>query len=87
MLRTMSARQFGEWLAFDELDPIGDERGDLHAGIVAAAVLAPWRAEGADPPRPIDLMPRFGARPPQPRTQSDDEMLQVFLRLSRSAPH
>jgi len=42
----ISSREFAEWLAFDRIDPIGDERGDLQAATVAAAVTAPHMGRG-----------------------------------------
>ena len=37
MLRQMPATLFTEWMAYDRLDPIGRDRDDLHAALVAAA--------------------------------------------------
>lgn len=35
---TMTAREFYYWVAFDRVNPIGDERADLHAAQIASAV-------------------------------------------------
>ena len=37
MLRRMSSSLFTEWMAYDRLDPIGQQRGDVQAAIVATA--------------------------------------------------
>lgn len=37
-LGEMSAREFDLWAAFHQQYPIGQERADLHAGIVASTV-------------------------------------------------
>jgi hypothetical protein len=34
--QTMSGRELTEWMAYDSLEPFGDQRADLRAGIVAA---------------------------------------------------
>ena len=36
--RTMTAREFAEWQAYDRLDPIGGYRGDIQAAVVACAM-------------------------------------------------
>lgn len=38
-IRSMSASEFGLWLAYNALSPIGDERADILAGQITAAVL------------------------------------------------
>jgi hypothetical protein len=38
LLRTISSPQLSELLAYDLLDPIGSERDDLRAGIIAAQI-------------------------------------------------
>jgi hypothetical protein len=66
----MSSREFAEWMAYYALEPWGEERADLRAGIVAAAAIAPWTKKGSTPPRPSDFMPKFGQRSDPPRPQS-----------------
>lgn len=58
LLASMSAREFTEWMAFDSLEPFGDQRADLRAGIVAATVVNsnPWRKKGSRAARPSDFM-------------------------------
>ena len=36
--RTLTAREFAEWQAYDRLDPIGGYRGDLRAALIATAM-------------------------------------------------
>jgi len=57
MLREMTAREFAEWEAFYAIDPFGDQRADLRAGIVAATVSNRWRGRNEDPKAPSDFMP------------------------------
>ena len=61
----MSAREFLDWQTFDSLEPIGGERIDLAAGIVAATIANANR----DPRkgkafRPADFMPLSPKPPP-----------------------
>jgi len=38
MLRQMSSLQLQEWMVYNELDPIGEERKDQRAGAIVSAV-------------------------------------------------
>jgi hypothetical protein len=49
MLAELSWPQVLDWLAFYELDPWGQRREDLRAGMLAALLLAPW-SETIEPP-------------------------------------
>lgn len=44
-------------MAFDMIDPIGEQRGDLRAGIIAATVANSVRGKDTEPFRPLDFMP------------------------------
>lgn len=36
--QSLTAREYYQWIAFDKLSPIGDERSDIHAAQVASSV-------------------------------------------------
>lgn len=60
-LEQISWSQFRYWLAYYELEPFGEERGDLRAGIIASTIANVHR----DPKkgkafRPDDFTPKFG---------------------------
>lgn len=61
LLARISSRELSEWMAYFELDPFGQERADLRAGIVASTVANTAR----DPKKrrrqwmPKDFMPQF----------------------------
>lgn len=38
MLARMTSRELSEWLAFSQIEPIGEARADLRAGLVASVV-------------------------------------------------
>jgi hypothetical protein len=69
MLRRMTALQLLEWAAFDAIDPIGDVRADLAAGVIASASMSPW-CRKSRVPRPTDLAPRYDV----PEVSPDDEI-------------
>ena len=57
MLRRMTASELTEYMAYDQIEPIGEPRADLRLGILAATVAN----HSASPPRqaakPVDFMP------------------------------
>lgn len=84
MLEDMPARVLDEWIAFNQVDPIGASRGDLQAGIIAAAVvnainnlIYAWTGERLDRRKPDDFMPEFKARTPK-RQQSPKEIYETL---------
>ncbi len=59
MLGEISSRQFAEWMAFYRLEPWGEERADLRAGIVASTIANSNRGKGQKPFKPQQFMPEF----------------------------
>lgn len=61
LLARVSSRELSEWMAYAQIEPFGEERADLRAGVVAATVANTAR----DPkkrPRPFradEFMPQF----------------------------
>jgi len=55
----MSSREYAEWMAYYRLEPFGEERGDLRAGVVAATVANVNRDPKVrgEPYSPRDFMP------------------------------
>lgn len=73
----IDSREFAEWLAYERVaGPLGGERGDLHAAIVAATVHNLW----AKKPRKLrDFYPTWARR-----KQSPEEMLAWAKTLNRA---
>jgi len=65
-------------LAFDRISPIGDERGDIHASIVASTMANIHRGKNQKPYAIKDFMP-FAEK----KTESDDQILLNFKRLAK----
>lgn len=75
--REISAREFGEWVAYDRIEPFGEVRADLRSGIVASVIANANSSRHTF--RASEFMPRF--EPPKPQT--DEEQIQIvdaFLR-------
>jgi hypothetical protein len=66
MLAEISSVQFAEWMAFSRLEPWGEDRADLRAGIVASTIANANRGKNAKPFKPDDFMPRF-----EPETEEE----------------
>lgn len=55
--RTLSAAELAEWEAFNEIEPIGDDRADLRTGILASLWANMHRRKGSPAFKPTDFMP------------------------------
>lgn len=78
MLAGMTARQWGEWIAFHERSPIGAGRLDYLAAMICTYVAA---AGGAKDVSVSDFMPVWFAEPPKPVDPQD-----IRDALKRAAP-
>lgn len=52
----MSSRELAEWMAYDRIEPFGDERADLRSAIVAST-FANIHARKGKSFAPVDFMP------------------------------
>lgn len=68
LLSRVTSAELTEWIAFAELEPFGEERADLRAGIVASTVAEVNRnpKKRKQPFTPQDFLPKFG------KERSDD---------------
>lgn len=53
----ISDKELHEWMAFYRLEPFGDERADLRAGIIASTVANANRGKRGPVRKPTDFMP------------------------------
>lgn len=77
----IDSAEFSEWMAYDQIDPIGAEREDLRMGILASTVVH------AQHPKarccPADFMPKFDATAGSRRKQGQTiEDMQAMCRLA-----
>ena len=56
-LRGMSAQELAEWQQFSCLEPFGEYRNDLRAGIISATIANTAQIKRTKPFSPIDFMP------------------------------
>jgi hypothetical protein len=76
LLQRMDSRELVDWIAYWQLEPWGEERADLRAGIVASAATNVWVKKGKRT-KPQDFVPRYGPEPGTP-TQPQSEMVRIF---------
>lgn len=69
--REVSAAEFSEWMAYDRIEPFGERRADLRAGIVAAVTANAFRGKDSKPFQASDFMPDFDKKT---KEQSPEEM-------------
>ena len=73
---TLSYSEFQEWCLYYQVEPWGEDRADLRAGIVASTIAnyaGKVRADGADPALPADFMPYLDRS--EPEALADDRPL------------
>lgn len=76
MLRRMDSAELSEWIAYHGLNPFGEQRGDLRAGIIASVIANANRGKGTRSFKPSDFMPKFGDK--AKKRQTGDEMMAIF---------
>jgi len=64
LLSRISSRELTEWRAYYALEPFGDDRADLRAGVIAATTANVFRKSGTPPYKARDFMPKFGGPKP-----------------------
>lgn len=57
LLASLDSAELTEWMAFDRLDPFGESRADLRAGIIASAAANHGYRDIKTPYQPGDFMP------------------------------
>jgi hypothetical protein len=75
----MSSRELTEWMAFEQIDgPVGSQREDLRAGVVAATIANCHRSKGPAF-KPTDFMPYYE----RPRTDPDAALAALRAAIGR----
>lgn len=80
LLRELTSWQISEWLAYYQIEPFGEERADLRAGIVASVTANANRDadKRPEPYSPADFMPRFDREDEEPEGQSVEEQIAIM---------
>ena len=62
LLGSMDSHELTEWMAFDQVDPVGGRRGDYQAAVVASTVANANRGKGQRVLTPNDFVLEYGGR-------------------------
>lgn len=71
----MSSKDIAEAMAYDQINPFGEERADLRAGVISSVIANVNRKAGSKSFTPQDFMPNFE---PKPERTINDEILEAF---------
>ena len=80
LLARTPSRELTDWMAYEKMTgPLGPERADLHAGIIAATIANANRGKGKRRFRPADFMPKWD----RPRATTPSAMANMLKTLTR----
>lgn len=71
----VSAREFGEWMARERMEPRGRERGDIQAALIASVIANANRGRRRGPYTIKDFLLRWNRKT---KRQSVDDMRAIF---------
>jgi hypothetical protein len=82
LLGRISSRELSEWMAYAQMEPFGEERADLRAGIIAATIANMNRdpKKRAKPFGPEEFMPKFDIREARPENSKSPEEIYALMR-------
>jgi len=73
----MTAQEFQDWKAFYLVEPFGNTREDLRAGVIAATIANTFKKKSATRIKPADFFPDY-----KPRRQDWQEQLSMVELLN-----
>lgn len=82
ILARMSSHEISEWIAFANVEPFGEDRADLRAGIIASTIANANRDpdKRKKPFTPAEFMPDFEVKPEEKQqTWQDQKMIVEML--------
>lgn len=77
LLHNISSQELTEWMVYYELEPFGEERADLRAGIISSTIANANRSKNSRVYKPVDFIPKFD----KPK-QTWQEQLQIVEMLN-----
>ncbi|WP_454737591.1 phage tail assembly protein T [Cupriavidus necator] len=81
LLAATDSAELTEWMAYERIDPFGEGRADLRAGIIASAAANHGFVQLTEPYQPSHFMP-FLKREPEAPVLLDDPQKQSALILT-----
>ena len=78
----MSSYELSEWMAYYNIEPFGDERADLRAGIIASTIVNVHSEKGKRATVPADFMAFKEQRTKDTSAKSPDDLRAKFDALT-----
>jgi hypothetical protein len=70
-LERMPALELTRWIAFSNIEPFGEDRTDLNAAMIAAAIVNVFSSDKVELKQ---FMPRYGVSPEQIQKENDEKV-------------
>lgn len=80
--RRVSSKHFTELLAYEEIQPHGERRSDLRAGIIASTIANASRSKHSQPFAPKDFIVDFDVTTKRQTNEQIKRNLQLFTAMS-----
>lgn len=80
LLCEIDSRELAEWMAYDRLEPFGEQRGDVRTAIVAQTVANTHRGPKQKPYKLDAFLPKYGDRATPDKTP--DQLLAIAEMLN-----
>jgi len=80
MMLYMSSSDVAEWIAYNRIEPFGEERADLRAGMIASPLINIQLKKGATPTKPSQWLLDTGP----PEDMDPEDMKQVLKSYTAS---
>ncbi len=75
LLQRMDSAELTEWIAYLSIEPIGDERSDIHSALLAAVMANAWSRKRWSPK---DFLPQWWGR----RVQTEEEVKAIMRSMA-----
>lgn len=86
LLRRIDSRELNAWAAYERVaGPLGPERADIHAGIIASTIANAYRGKRGRRYTPADFIPKWDDLPRRsPADQDPHDHLRLVRALHRA---
>jgi hypothetical protein len=82
MEERMPASEFFEWMMLEQIDPFGERRADIHAGLLSTLIANIYRAKNRRKYKLADFLLSFD-EPKTAKRQTPEEMHARFLQVTK----
>ena len=73
----VDSREFAEWMAFMAVEPMGEERSDMHAALLALMQASAYAGKGAKP-KFADFLPEYWKEKKEQTPGQMKDLLKAF---------